>query len=63
ILRPETEWIEIVASGSAKICNADKNTILDYYAKFKDDTKLSFPSIFGDGKASEFICAEIVEHL
>ena len=63
ILRPETEWIEIVASGSAKICDADRNKILDSYAEFKSNTKLSFPSIFGDGKASEFICAEIVEHL
>lgn len=63
ILRPETEWVEIVGSGSAKICDADKNRILNSYQDFKAKNDLSFPAIFGDGKASEFICEEIVKHI
>lgn len=61
ILRPETEWVEIVASGSAKICDANKEIILNSYKAFKENTSPSFPSIFGDGKASEFICKEILK--
>lgn len=63
ILRPETEWVEIVESGSAKICDANKELILDSYSFFKENPSESFPNIFGDGKASEFICGEIIAHL
>ena len=63
ILRPETEWVEIVASGSAIICDADKNKIIKTYLHFKNNPPKSFEAIFGDGKASEFICQEITHHL
>jgi len=63
ILRPETEWVEIVESGSAKICDADKDSILVSYDSFRKTPPQSFPNIFGNGKASEFICGEIVAHL
>lgn len=63
ILRPETEWVEIVESGSAKICDADKELILSSYHFFKENPSDSYPKIFGDGKASEFICEEIVSQL
>lgn len=63
ILRPETEWVEIVENGNAILCDADKDRILNAFEFFERKTELTYPDLFGDGKASEFICSEILEHL
>lgn len=63
ILRPQTEWVEIVEAGTAKICDADKDKILSSYRYFMDHPPQNFKAIFGDGMAAEFICGEIVKHL
>jgi UDP-GlcNAc3NAcA epimerase len=57
ILRSETEWVEIVKVGAAIIANADEDKILQSYDELKNNSTISFPSIFGDGKAAEFICS------
>jgi len=61
ILRPETEWIEIVKNKTAIIADADKIKILDAYRHFITSGKLTFPPVFGDGNAAEFICNEIIK--
>jgi UDP-GlcNAc3NAcA epimerase len=56
ILRPETEWVELVENGAAKICDADPDKIINafnYY--FKNKNELKFMPIFGDGNAAKFI--------
>ena len=63
ILRPETEWVEIVENGNAILCDADKSRILNAYQQLRKKTDLEYPPLFGDGKAAEFICSEILEHL
>jgi UDP-GlcNAc3NAcA epimerase len=63
ILRSETEWVELVECGSAKITDADEQKIIDAYRFFKDNKNLQFPKLFGNGKASEFICSEILTHI
>lgn len=63
ILRPETEWVELVSCGSAKIVGWDKNKIIEAYTRYANDSDLQFPPIFGDGKAAEFICDMMLEHL
>lgn len=63
ILRPETEWVEIVDNGNAILCDADKMRILDAYASLSENTSLTYPNLFGDGKSAEFICGEILNHL
>jgi len=63
ILRPETEWVELVACGTAIICDADEAKIKDAYTKLISSTNLKFPKLYGDGNAAEFICQEIIEHL
>jgi len=63
ILRPETEWIELVACGSAVIADADENRILDGFNKLYQAENLVFPSFYGDGQAAEFICGEILLQL
>lgn len=61
ILRPETEWVELVENGTAIIADADEKKIQNAFTQFKNKKTLTFPTIFGDGHASEFICEEIIK--
>jgi UDP-GlcNAc3NAcA epimerase len=63
ILRPETEWIELVNCGAAIITDADKEKILSAFEHYKTNKQLEFPAFYGDGKAAEFICTEMLNHL
>ena len=63
ILRPETEWTEIVESGCAILAGSDPRKIKNAFSHFSEKTDMEFPSIFGDGAAAEFICKSIIEHL
>lgn len=63
ILREETEWIEIVKQGTAKICGSSKTKIKNAFNYFTSNVKLEFPDMFGDGHASEFIIKEIINHI
>lgn len=62
ILRNETEWVELVEKGTAIIAGASKDKITNGYKKLSA-SKLEFPELFGDGKAAEFICLEIIKAL
>lgn len=63
ILRSETEWVELVDCGSAKITDADESKILKAYSHFSTAKNLQFPALFGDGKAAEFICEAILKYI
>jgi UDP-GlcNAc3NAcA epimerase len=63
ILRPETEWIELVEHGTAIIADADLTTITNAYEHFSKSQDLKYPPLYGDGKAAEFICFEILKNL
>ena len=63
ILRPETEWVELVSCGSAKIVGWNKDKIIEAYNRYSDDSNLHFPPVFGNGKAAEFICDMMLKHL
>ena len=51
IMRPETEWVEIVEQGAGIIADADSDRIIDAYNVFKNK-KLNLKPVFGDGNAS-----------
>ncbi|MBW8050862.1 MAG: UDP-N-acetylglucosamine 2-epimerase (non-hydrolyzing) [Cytophagales bacterium] len=61
VLRSETEWVELVENGTSIITDADGQRILEAYDHLVNKTGLSYPPIFGDGKAAEFICEEILK--
>jgi UDP-GlcNAc3NAcA epimerase len=63
IFRPETEWVELVNCGAARLADADENEIVNSFSFFGRSGGLQFPMLFGDGKAAEFICREILKHL
>jgi UDP-GlcNAc3NAcA epimerase len=62
ILRPETEWVELVQCGAAILADADEKRITGAAASLLT-AKLDFPSLFGDGHAAEFMCNKMLEHL
>jgi UDP-GlcNAc3NAcA epimerase len=63
ILRSETEWTELLECGAALLADADENLIYKAFAKLAEKKDLHFPNLFGDGKAAEFICAELLQHI
>lgn len=62
ILRPETEWVEIVDAGAGIIADANYERIMAAYEALVNKP-VQFPALFGDGKASEKILSEIVKYL
>ncbi|MBE0662189.1 MAG: UDP-N-acetylglucosamine 2-epimerase (non-hydrolyzing) [Bacteroidales bacterium] len=62
ILRNETEWVEIVENGCAILAGTSTKSILDAFNQFMNDPPKSYPSLFGDGRAAEFICGEILQN-
>lgn len=63
ILREETEWQEIVDNGAALLAGAQAHTILNAYNHFCENPPDNYPLVFGDGKASDFICRTLLEHV
>ena len=54
ILRPETEWVEIVEQHAGIITDADKELIVKSFDEYID-TEPQFPPLFGDGHSAEFM--------
>lgn len=63
ILRPETEWVELVECGTAIITDANEQKIIAAFTGLTSKTDMKFPQLYGDGKAAEFICGEIIANL
>ena len=62
ILRPETEWVEIVDAGAGILADADYERIMKAYADLSGRS-VNFPPLFGDAHASEKILQEIITYL
>ncbi len=63
ILRPETEWVELVECGAAIVADANEKRIKAAFDTLYAKTDFKFPKLYGDGKASEFICGELMKYL
>ena len=60
ILRPETEWVEIVKVGAATLVDADKDKILKTSRDYLRQPPTDFPEIFGDGHAATFMLNQMM---
>jgi UDP-GlcNAc3NAcA epimerase len=60
ILRPQTEWVEIVETKSAVISDTNSKIILEATDRFLSNPDLKFPEVFGDGNAASFIAKEML---
>jgi len=63
ILRPQTEWVEIVENGNALLAESSYDRILNSFRLLTEKTDFSYPELYGDGHAAEFICKKIVEEI
>jgi len=63
ILRPQTEWVELVENGNAVLVDADYNRIIEAYNTLTTKMDFTYPQLFGDGKSAMFICEKIVKNL
>ena len=62
VLRKETEWVELVRNGTAKLVDADSLLIKDAFSQYISNAgKLEYPGFYGDGKTAEFILKEILQ--
>ncbi|MDD3038750.1 non-hydrolyzing UDP-N-acetylglucosamine 2-epimerase [Bacteroides sp.] len=62
ILRPETEWVEIVEHNAGVLTDADYEQIMDGYHKLLSK-KVTFPKLFGDANAAEHILDKIIIYI
>ena len=61
IMRPETEWVEIVETGAATLADADYGKILEASRHYLQHPPTDFPEIFGIGHAAEFMLQQMLE--
>jgi len=62
VLRPETEWVELIECGNSILAGADGQRIKKAYSHFKEKKKGSYPLFYGEGNAADFICKEIIRN-
>ncbi len=60
VLRPETEWVELVRHGQATLADADPTRITAGVEGFLRDGIPTVAPLFGDGHAAERICDELL---
>lgn len=63
ILRAETEWVELVENGNALIADTDTESIILCYNQLKNKKDYTWPPYYGDGRAAQFICHKIIQHI
>ena len=63
ILREQTEWVEIVENGNAILTGADNSKIKNAISLLLSKNDFTYPNLFGDGKAGQFICSKILSDL
>lgn len=61
VLRKETEWVELVNNGTARLVDADPVRIRNEFDNLTNKSALlEYPGFYGDGKTAEFILREIL---
>jgi UDP-GlcNAc3NAcA epimerase len=61
VLRKETEWVELVNNGTARLVDANPERIKEEFLKLMEShSLLEYPGFYGDGKTAEFILKEIL---
>lgn len=64
VLRPETEWVELLEHKTAILADTDKSLIVNGGIELLNQAKtMNFPEVFGDGNASEEIVTAIYDFL
>jgi UDP-GlcNAc3NAcA epimerase len=62
IMRPETEWVELLQGGHARIADANAEGIVAAGKQLLQDSPNQWPTLYGDGHAAEHMCDIILTH-
>lgn len=60
ILRAETEWTELVEHGHSVLVDVDMERILGEADRALNASSMTYPALFGDGRAAEHICDQLL---
>lgn len=60
ILRAETEWTELVEHGHSVLVDVDPERMLHEAERSLAGTSMAYPALFGDGRAAENICDQLL---
>lgn len=60
VLRSETEWVELVQHGQARLTGGDSVAVLSAIREFLRDGAPACPDLYGDGRASDRICEALL---
>lgn len=60
ILRAETEWTELVEHGHSVLVDVDAERILNEAERSLNAASVTYPALFGDGRAAERICDQLL---
>jgi len=60
VLRPETEWVELIESGNAVIADADYDIIYNSLMNYPGKHELKYPAFYGNGNAANLVCESII---
>jgi UDP-GlcNAc3NAcA epimerase len=63
VLRPETEWVEILETGNGILADADPEKLFTAFLHFRKRTESIYPALYGDGHAAEHMLHEVLQHL
>jgi UDP-GlcNAc3NAcA epimerase len=63
VLRPESEWKELIEQDAASITDIDEKNIRKEFDRYYQNPSKNSPPIFGDGHAAEFILRELANFL
>ena len=63
VLRPETEWVELVESGAAILVDADSDKLLAAISHYKQREYPDASGFYGDGNAAKLICQTMLNYL
>ncbi len=62
VLRSETEWVELLDTGTTLLADADVTKILAAYSTLQNVSVEKFLPFYGDGNAAQKIAQEILEY-
>jgi UDP-GlcNAc3NAcA epimerase len=63
VLRPETEWVEIIETGNGALVDADSDKIFTEFQRFSERKQSAYPELYGNGNAAESMLEHVLNHL
>lgn len=63
VMRPETEWVEIMETGNGELVDADPERIFKAFERFRNRTEGNYPNLYGNGTAAYRIVDRVLLYL